>query len=385
MATLSERRAQFVIPCLYELQLCFEDRRKFEEVLPKQLSNRRNKTAIRKLSSCPDGYITIFICYECGIVIRRSNVFCPKCKKTKFIKSCKSKACQANQKTFTAGISPYCYHLSRVIDREQLHAFYFPPWAFVTDIFMHLEEHLVDYTRREIAGSIKSDERNDSFSAVSSLNFLSINTQLKEEKLVKLIEETNRSQLYPQDHRGFLNPDYNNSFEKKLKELCMFTSSLLIMKLFLARFKEMDVQSISRKEKEMIDSINEENGKHGKPSVYINTSICYVFILYIELNNCFILGRKGGLIQYDLEKEVKENESSEDQITYICESEYENGEWVEEELQNEQQDEQQDEQQEVWVDKIQQREQEDKQKDNNKDNEYSTIECEGMLDTHQTH
>ena len=78
MATLSKRRAQFVIPCLYELQLCFEDRREFEEVLPKQLSNRRDKTAVRKLSSCPNGYITIFICYECGILVRRINAFCPK-------------------------------------------------------------------------------------------------------------------------------------------------------------------------------------------------------------------------------------------------------------------------------------------------------------------
>ena len=255
---MSDRKKEELFPYILRVQLGFSRKTGCDLSVVKGISNKRNKTAVRKLSSCPNGYIIIFICEKCGIVSRGSNVFCPSCHKTRFIMSCKSKSCQANCAVWDEFKPLYCSHITQVINRDVPHAFYYPPWAFVTDIFMHMEEHLVDYTRREIAGSIKYDMDSDSFSAVSSLDFLSITTRLEETGLANAIKTANLSQSSPQDHRDFLKPNYDTSFEKILHRTCMF---VFLIVSFLARFTKISNEDILKLDKEVHDLMNDNNNR----------------------------------------------------------------------------------------------------------------------------
>lgn len=122
-----------------------------------------------------------------------------------------------------------------------------------------MEEHLVDYTRREIAGSIKYDMDSDSFSSVSSLDFLSITTRLGETELANAIRTANFSQSSPQDHRNFLKPNYDTSFEKLLHKTCIFVFLIIS---FLARFYSMKDKEIMKLDKEVHDLMNDNNNNN---------------------------------------------------------------------------------------------------------------------------
>ena len=77
-------------------------------------SNNQNRTVVFNMSSCPNGYHVLFVCKECKIMVRNDAVSCP--------------------------------HVTRLIDRKQPHAFFFSAITQATDMYMHMENALVNIT-----------------------------------------------------------------------------------------------------------------------------------------------------------------------------------------------------------------------------------------------
>ena len=223
-----------------------------EQQYTTKFSYTRSSTEILNKSCCPGGYILLWVCNNCNIV-NRGNVFCSICK-TKFIKRCKSKDCQANCSTYDENKLQYCYHSTRTFRRDVYNAYYYPTWAFVTDVYMHLEEHLVNYKRKDIIESIKQDKDQDTFSSLSSLNFLAIAKRLGEDHIVESIEQANEGISFPHEERCFLFPDYRNSLENSINEYCMIFSILLR----IARLKTYTTDQIKELEKQFSGKDNGE-------------------------------------------------------------------------------------------------------------------------------
>ena len=196
----------------------------------KDFNYHRNRSAILDMGCCPKGFITLFICPKCQIIVRDGSVFCPNCHETKFIKHCGSKYCVANsgdegsksnegsQEKGTADVST-CHHETRIIDRDYDHFYYKPSMAVATEVYMNMEDHLVDVTRQDIVGSVRNDKEQDCHSSVSSLNNLSISVRLDEKAIEKEIIQANPDPS-PEDERENINPNYANSLEKKIRDQC---------------------------------------------------------------------------------------------------------------------------------------------------------------------
>ena len=203
----------------------------------KRFSLRRNQTEISKMCCLQKGYIIIFICPVCRILVRGGDVYCPSCHNVKFIKSCGSRTCQANceygkNENGETPKSPSCLHTTQVINRDYRHAIVHPTWVIATDTFLHLEEELVDIKRQDIVGSIRSDAEEDTCSSVSSLNMISIATRLGEDEIREEAMDANPAKTAT-PVRDFLKPDYEHSLEAKLKENC---NAAVIMELTPSSF-----------------------------------------------------------------------------------------------------------------------------------------------------
>lgn len=197
------------------------------EASSKKFSYNRNRTAVFNMSSCPNGYHVLFVCRECKIMVRNDAVSCPRCHKVRFIKKCGSKSCSANKKpgegddqSSSSLPSGCCPHKTRVIDREQPHAFFYSAVAQATDVYMHMEDDLVNINRQDLLGSIRYDKENDCFSGDSSLNSVAIATRLGEREIQQEAVE-GYANMPPPDERCFLDPDYDRSFDKEMKAVCM--------------------------------------------------------------------------------------------------------------------------------------------------------------------
>ena len=217
-----------------------------------RFSLRRNQTEISKMCCLQKGYIIIFICPVCRILVRGGDVYCPNCHKVKFIKSCGSRTCQANcdygkNESGEKPKSPCCLHTTQVINRDYRHAIMHPTWVMATDIFLHLEEELVDIKRQDIVGSIRSDFEEDTCSSVSSLNMISIATRLGEDEIRKEAMCANPVETATAV-RDFLKPDYENSLEAKLEENC---NVIIVM--------ELTSSSILYNQRRGLKGIGEEN------------------------------------------------------------------------------------------------------------------------------
>ena len=189
-----------------------------------RFSLRRNQTDITKMCCLQNGYIIVFICPDCRILVRGGDVYCPRCHKVKFIKSCGSQTCQANgeygkNKSGETPKSPSCFHITQVINRDYRHVIIHPTWVMATDVFLHLEEELVDITRQDIVGSIRSDAAEDTCSSVSSLNMVSMATRLGENEIRDEAMHANPVETAT-PVRDFLAPKFMNSLEAKLKGKC---------------------------------------------------------------------------------------------------------------------------------------------------------------------
>ena len=185
------------------------------------MSTHKELRRICKNATCPDGFIVVFYCPTCKIFSRKHSVFCPQCKKCKFILNCASKKCMSQCEKYVEGRNPICSHSTKVINREVPHMLYAPVWTSLTDCFLHLRDDLVDYLRQDICGSIRHDYENDAITALSSLNSLSAFIQMKEDEIVTEIIAANSNLESPETQRSFLNPDYKNSLDRKLKEQCI--------------------------------------------------------------------------------------------------------------------------------------------------------------------
>lgn len=195
------------------------------ELQGNKLSYNRNRTAIFKMSSCPNGYHILFVCRNCKIIVRNDEISCPRCHQVRFIKKCGSKRCNAN-KQFEEGSdhsnpsqpAGRCGHVTRVIDRDQPHVFFYDIIGQATDTYMHMGDDLVNVSRQDLVGSARYDKENDCFSGDSSLNGIAIATRLQEKEIQQEAVES-YANMPPADERCFLNPDYENSFDKKMIDI----------------------------------------------------------------------------------------------------------------------------------------------------------------------
>ena len=197
------------------------------EIKGNRFSYNRNRTAIFKMGSCPNGYHILFVCRNCRIIVRNDAISCPRCHKVRFIKKCGSKYCKAN-KQFEEGTdltnpllpAGSCGHVTRVIDHDQPHAFFYDIVGHATDTYMHMEDDLVNVSRQDLVGSSRYDKENDCFSSDTSFNSVAIATRLNEKEIQQEAIKS-YARMPPADERCFLKPDFEKSFDKKLIDIGM--------------------------------------------------------------------------------------------------------------------------------------------------------------------
>lgn len=175
----------------------------------------RDMNNMKKLASCPTGYLVVFFC-DCKRVNRRSSAWC-RCGR-KHITSCDTDGCAARSVTYQEGS---CVHLDRGIAPDECVQYfaYYPVWNCLFDLIQaNADEFFTCCTRKQIAQHIIYDDEHDILSSVSSLNSLSAYVALGEGHLASLVRNALAHHRLPLEQRCFLHPDPVNSLEKKLEK-----------------------------------------------------------------------------------------------------------------------------------------------------------------------
>lgn len=114
----------------------------------------RDMNNMKKLASCPTGYLVVFFC-DCKRVNRRSSAWC-RCGR-KHITSCDTDGCAARSMTYQEGS---CVHLDRDIASDECVQYfaYYPVWNYLFDLIQsNTDEFFTCCTRKQLRHSSRSN------------------------------------------------------------------------------------------------------------------------------------------------------------------------------------------------------------------------------------